>query len=71
MARNRNPKLDSAAVRIGTALGRADRSARGLAKHARVSADELRVDLLELTKAADRLAQDLRKASKRLKEVLR
>jgi F0F1-type ATP synthase membrane subunit b/b' len=71
MARNRDEKLKSAAVKIGTALGRADRSARGIAKNVRVSANELSEDLLELTKAADRLAQDLRKASKRLREVLR
>lgn len=71
MARKRNSKLKKTAVRIGTALGRADRGAHSLAKNARNSADELRRDLMDLTEAADRLARDLRKSSARLKKMLR
>ena len=71
MARKGNSKLNATAVRIGTALGRANRGAREMAKNARSSADELRRDLMDLTEAADRLARDLKKTSAQLKKALR
>ena len=71
MASKGNARLNSTAVKLGTALGRADRGAREIAKSARSSADELRRDLMDLTEAADRLARDLRKASAQLRKVLR
>lgn len=71
MARKRNGKLNRAAVKIGTTLGKADRGAHTMAQNARNAADELRRDLMDLTEAADRLARDLRKTSARLKKSLR
>ncbi len=71
MARRQNAKLNSAAVRIGTAMGRADRKARNIASSARTTREQLRQDLLELTKSAERLAHDLKKANQRMREAFR
>ncbi|HVB98907.1 MAG TPA: hypothetical protein VNJ12_06185 [Candidatus Dormibacteraeota bacterium] len=71
MARKENARLNSAAVRIGTAMGRANRRARNVAGSVQTAREELRQDLLELTKTADRFARDLRKANKRMREAFR
>jgi hypothetical protein len=71
MARYQNQRLTSAAVRIGTAVGRADRRARNMAKRAESVQKQLHDQLVELTKTADRLARDLKKARKRLQRALR
>ena len=60
MARYKNKKLTSAAVTIGTAVGRADRRVRQAANAARSAREQLRDELAELTKTADRLARDLK-----------
>jgi hypothetical protein len=71
MARYKNERLTSAAVRIGTAVGRADRRARTMVRKAESAQKQLHEQLVELTKTADRLARDLRKARKRLQHALR
>ena len=60
-------KLTKAAVTIGTAMGRADRTARQVAKAAQVAREEI----AELTKQVAALARDVKKASKRLKQAMR
>lgn len=71
MAGRQSAKLHSAAVRIGSAMGRADRRARNVASSAQAARKELRRDLLELSKSAERLARNLRKANQRMREALR
>jgi hypothetical protein len=71
MARYKNERLTSAAVRIGTAVGRVDRRARTVVRRAEATQKQLHEQLVELTKTADRLARDLRKAKKRLQHALR
>ena len=70
MARHVNEKLTAAAVKIGTAVGKADRRARSIAKTTRLARGELREELIDLTKTADRLAHDLKKANRRLRRAL-
>lgn len=71
MARKGNRKLNTTAARIGTAIGRADRRARDVAKSVQAARDELRREFIELTKTADQLARDLKKAKKRLRRAFR
>ena len=71
MARYKNERLTSAAVKIGTAMGRADRRVRQAAKAAQSARKQLHEELEDLTKTADRLARDLKKTRKRLQHALR
>ena len=71
MARYKNERLTSAAVKIGTAVGKADRRVREAASLAQSARKQLREELEELTKTADRLARDLKKTRKRLQRALR
>jgi Tfp pilus assembly protein FimV len=63
----RKTRLTAAAVKIGTAAGRADRTARKVARAAQVAREEL----AELSKRVEELARDLKKARSRLKQALR
>ncbi len=60
-------KLKAAAVRIGTTVGRAERTARkvGKAVHA------VREELTQLRKQVEVLGRELKKSSKRLRRALR
>ncbi len=60
-------RLTAAAVKMGTAAGRADRTARKVAKTAQVAREEL----AELSKRVEELLSDLNKARNRLKQALR
>lgn len=71
MARKRNTRLTAAAVKIGTVAGRADRRSREVAKSIKAVKENVRRELRDLTKTADRLARDLHKANKRLRRALR
>jgi hypothetical protein len=65
MARKKD-KLTNAAVTIGAAMGRADRTAHKVAKAGAVARKELDV----LTKQIDGLKRQLIKTTKRLKKAL-
>ena len=60
-------KLKAAAVRIGTAVGCAERTARRVGKAAQVAREEL----AQLTKQVEALARELKKSSERLKRAIR
>ncbi len=60
-------KLTAAAVKIGTAVGRAHRTARKVGKTAEVAREEL----TELRKQIEAFARELKKSSQRLKRALR
>ncbi len=60
-------KLKAAAVKIGTAVGRAERTVHKVGKAAQVAREEL----AELTKQVKALARDLKKTSKRLRRAVR
>ena len=60
-------QLQAAAVKIGAALGRADRTARTVGKAVQVAREELS----ELTKQVEALARELKKTRKRLKRAIR
>jgi len=60
-------KLTAAAVKIGTAAGRADRTAHKIARAAHAAREEL----AELSKRVDELGRDLKIASQRLKRAFR
>jgi hypothetical protein len=62
----RKDRLKSAAVKIGTVMGRADRKARQVAK----AAETARKEIAELSKQVEKLAGEVKKASKRLKKAL-
>jgi len=62
----KNDRLNKAAVKIGTALGKADRTAHKVAK-AGVAARE---ELEEIAKQIDALKRQLVKTTKRLKRAL-
>lgn len=70
MARHRNKKLNAAAVRIGSTIGKADRRARTIVNSVQSARKELRRDLAELSKTADQLSRDLKRANKRLRHAL-
>ena len=55
-----------AAVKIGRAVGRADRKARKMAK----AADVAREEIAELSKQVEQLGRDIKKASRRVKRAL-
>jgi prefoldin subunit 5 len=60
-------QLTSAAVKIGTAIGRAERTVHKVGKAAQVAREEL----AELTQQIKGLARDLKKTSKRLRRAVR
>lgn len=63
----RKTKLKAAAVKIGTAVGRADRTVRAVAKAAQVAREEL----AHLTAQIEALGRELKKSRERLKRALR
>jgi hypothetical protein len=63
----RKTRLQTAAVKIGTAAGRADHAAHKVAKAAEVAREEL----TQLSKRVENLAHDLKKAGTRLRKTLR
>lgn len=63
----RKTRLTKAAVKIGTTVGRAERTARAVGRAAEVTRDEIR----ELTEKIEALARELKQATKRLKRSLR
>jgi hypothetical protein len=63
----RNAKLKKAAVKIGTAVGKADWTAHKVAKAGLLAKEEL----ADLIKQVDGLKRQLEKSAKRLKNVLR
>jgi hypothetical protein len=60
-------RLTAASSRIGAAVGRADRTARKVAKAVRVAREEL----TQLSRKVKALGRDLEKTKKRLKRTLR
>jgi aspartate aminotransferase-like enzyme len=65
MARKTN--LKKAAIKIGTAVGKADRAAHRLGRVGVVAKEEI----LELIEQVDDLKQQLEKAAKRLKNAVK
>ncbi len=59
--------LTSAAVKIGAAIGRAERTAHKVGKAAQLAREEL----TELTKQVKALARDIKKTAKRLRRTVR
>ena len=64
-------KLKDAAVRIGSAVGKADASAHRAANKAAKAAHVARLELIELSKHVDALKKQLKKSTKRLKSALK
>jgi ribosomal protein S9 len=62
----RKSKLTRVAVKIGTAMGRADRKAHQIAKAGVLAKKEL----ADISKQVDALKRQLRKTTKRLKRAL-
>jgi predicted nucleic acid-binding Zn-ribbon protein len=60
-------KLTRVAVRIGTAMGKADRTAHKVAKAGLVAKEELE----DISKQVEALKRQLQKTTKRLKHALR
>ena len=60
-------RLEGTAVKIGTAIGKADRTAHKVTKAAQIAKEEL----LELTKQMEALRQQLQRSSERLKRALK
>jgi AraC-like DNA-binding protein len=60
-------RLEGTAVKIGRAVGKADRTAHKLAKAAQIAKEEL----LQLTKQMEALRQQLKKSSEHLKRALK
>ncbi len=60
-------RLKAAAVKIGTAVGRAERTVYKVGKAAQLAREEL----AELTKHIKALARDLKKTGKRLRRAVR
>ena len=63
----RKSKLTEVAVKIGTAMGRADRTAHKVAKAGLVAKKELE----DISKQVEALKRQLQKTTKRLKRALR
>jgi hypothetical protein len=63
----KNSRLTKVAVGIGTAVGRADRTAQKVAKAGSVAKEELE----EIAKQVDALRRQLQKTTARLKKALR
>jgi len=64
-------KLRDAAVKIGSAIGRADGTAHRAVFKAAKAAHVARLELIELSKQVDALKKQLNKSTKRLKSALR
>ena len=60
-------RVEGTAVKIGTAVGKADRTAHKIAKAAQIAKEEL----LELRKQMEALRQQLKRSSERLKRALK
>jgi HPt (histidine-containing phosphotransfer) domain-containing protein len=60
-------RLEGTAVKIGTTVGKADRTAHKIAKAARIAKEEL----LQLAKQMEALRQQFKKSSERLKRALK
>ena len=60
-------RLTAAAVKIGAAVGRADRTAHKVAKAVQTA----RAEVADLSKQVEKLARDVKKASRRVKRALR
>ena len=69
MAKKRKPKppLEKAAVRIGTALGKATRAARIAGE----TSPRTKKELAQLKQSLSALAKELESAAKRVKQALR
>ena len=67
MAKKPSSKLTQVAVRIGKAIGRADRKAHQVAKAGLIAKEELE----EIGKQVEVLKRQLQKTTKRLKTALR
>ncbi len=70
MARHKNEKLTAAAVKIGSTVGKVERHARGVATKTESARRELREQLIDLSRMADRLSRDLKRANKRLRQAI-
>jgi hypothetical protein len=64
-------KLKDAAVRIGSAVGKADARAHTAVYKAAKAAHVARLELIELSKQVDALKKQLKKSTKRLKSALK
>ena len=64
-------KLRDAAVKIGSAAGRVDGTARKAAHKAAVAARVAKLELIELSKQVEALKKQLAKSSKRLQSALK
>jgi hypothetical protein len=62
--------LRDAAVKIGSAIGRADGTAHKAANKAAKAAHVARLELVQLSKQVDALKKQLKKSTKRLKSAL-
>jgi len=67
MARRPKPPLEKAAVRIGTALGKATRAARVAGE----TTPRTKKELAQLKKSLSALVKELENATKRVKKALR
>jgi hypothetical protein len=63
-------RLRDAAVKIGSAVGRADGTAHKAANKAAKAAHVARLELVQLSKQVDALKKQLKKSTKRLKSAL-
>ena len=63
----KNTKLTRVAVKIGSAMGKADRTAHKVAKAGLIARQELD----DISKQVDALKRQLQKTTKRLKDALR
>jgi hypothetical protein len=64
-------KLRDAAVKIGSAVGKADGTAHRAVEKAAKAAHVARLELTELSKQVDALKKQLKKSTKRLKSALK
>jgi hypothetical protein len=67
---NKN-RLRDAAVKIGSAVGRADGTAHKAAEKAAKAAHVARLELMELSKQVDALKKQLKKSTNELKKALK
>jgi len=66
----KNDKLREVSVKIGTALGRADKEARLRARKVAEASSVAKEELQEISKQVEALKQQLAKTTKRLKKAL-
>ena len=64
-------KLKDVAVKIGSAVGRADGTAHKAAYRAAKAAHVARLELIELSKQVEALKKQLEKSTKHLKDALK